>query len=204
MNTGIWQTVDHLFRDNAINSAVAMLERRLADQQCNRLETLIGHEFSNTPVSVLVFINEFIAKCANQFDVKAVYLEMNGFDINYDRWYFDSFAYDQYGRDPDDLEWLCDWQSPTWTELTLTGLENVQADFEWYHKSWIYKKDRSYEPAYELATLLVMAKFVVLIQKALGSGPLSMQIPVLATAHDFDIVGRFELRNVILVERDEA
>jgi hypothetical protein len=38
--------------------------------------------------------NRFISSSERGFPVKAVYLEMNGFDLNYDRWYFDYFAYD--------------------------------------------------------------------------------------------------------------
>jgi hypothetical protein len=90
------------------------------------------------------------------------------------------------------LEWLCDWQSSDWPQVTLTGLEEVQADFEWYHAQEIWK-DKSFEEAYELALLLVMCKYVSLIESALAAGSRSKPIPVLATAHDFDILGRFEV-----------
>jgi hypothetical protein len=116
---------------------------------------------------------------------------MNGFDINPDRWYFDFFGYKRYAADPDDLQWLCEWQSPDWPQVTLKGLEQVQADFEWYHHEEIWN-DKKLEWAYELAVLLVMVKFVTLIESALASGPRSKLIPVLATAHGFDILGRFE------------
>jgi hypothetical protein len=74
--------------------------------------------------------------------------------------------------------------------VTLKGLEAVQGDFEWYHAKEIWK-DKKLEQAYELAVLLVMCKYVSLIESALA-GPRSKPIPVLATAHDFDILGRFE------------
>ncbi len=54
----------------------------------------------------------------------------------------------------------------------------------------IYKQG-THEAAQEIATLLVMVRFVQLIKSALATGPLSRSVPVLATAHDFDIVGRF-------------
>ena len=57
----------------------------------------------------------------------------------------------------------------------------------------ISTSDRSVSASPELAILLVMCKFVALIQSALAAGPRSKSIPVLATAHDFDILGRFEL-----------
>ncbi len=116
---------------------------------------------------------------------------MNGFDINYDRWYFDSFGYSEYVADPDDLEWLCDWRSPDWTQFTLTGLEPTQDDFRWYVEKEIWQNG-THKTAKELAVLLVMVRFVQLIQSALAAGPLVLDVPVLATAHDFDMVGRLE------------
>jgi hypothetical protein len=69
-------------------------------------------------------------------------------------------------------------------------MEKIQKEFQWYHEQEIWE-GKKYERAYELLVLLVMAKFVFLIQSALEAGDLVKPIPVLATAHDFDIVGRF-------------
>jgi hypothetical protein len=52
--------------------------------------------------------------------------------------------------------------------------------------------DAKYERAEDVAVLLVMCKFVSLIEAALASGTRAKPIPVFATAHDFDIVGRFD------------
>jgi hypothetical protein len=116
---------------------------------------------------------------------------MNGFDINPDRWYFDSFGYSNYVPDAQNLEWLCEWQSADWPQVTLDGLEPVQADFRWYHANEIWK-DKEFKRAEEIAVLLVMCKYVALINSVLAAGPRSKPIPVLATAHDFDILARFE------------
>ena len=120
---------------------------------------------------------------------------MNGFDINYDRWYFDSFAYTDYSDDPDDLDWLCDWASPDWNQITLTGLEQTQDDFRWYMENKVYEI-KTHDTEKEIATLLVMLRFVQLIQSALNTGTLTSSIPLLATAHDFDMFGRFTPKHV--------
>jgi hypothetical protein len=190
METTLWKAVDQRFRKSDIIGAIDFLEERLAKEKTARFKGLLGNRFTNTPKSILTAINKFIDGCAKKFPIRAVYLEMNGFDINPDRWYFDSFGYATYGTDPD-LEWLCDWESPDWPQVTLKGLEAVQADFKWYHAKQIWK-DKTFERAYELAVLLVMCKYVSLIQAALASGLRSKPVPVLATAHDFDILGRFE------------
>src|SRR5262249_8578138 len=178
-------------RKSDVSGAVAFLEERLANERTARFKGLLGNGFTNRPKSILAAINNFMDACSSHFSIKAVYLEMNGFDINWDRWYFDSFGYTKYGADPKDLEWLCYWQSPLWRQVTLKGLEPVQADFQWYDLKHMWK-DKKLKRVHELAVLLVMCKFVSLIQLALAAGQRARPIPVLATAHEFDILGRFE------------
>ena len=156
MQIRLWKAVDRRFRESDIAGAVTFLEKRLAAERVARFKGLLGNNFTNTPASILSAINKFVDACSEQFAVRAIYLEMNGFDINPDRWYFDSFAYIKY--DPKDVEWLCEWQSPDWPKVTLKGLEPVQADFDWYHAKEVWK-EKKYERAYEVSVLLVMVKF---------------------------------------------
>lgn len=190
MNIELWQTVDRFFRNNDLASAASYLESLLRAESSDRFVSLADRQFTNTPQSVLKHLNAFIKRCGKEFDLMSVYLEMNGFDINYDRWYFDSFGYSNYGDDPDDLEWLCDWSSPEWKQLTLTGLEGVQEDFRWYMENKVYEKG-TYEIVKEAAVLLVMVRFAQLIDTAIRSGDLAKAVPILATAHEFDIVARW-------------
>jgi hypothetical protein len=190
MNVDLWQTVNRFFRKNDVAGAASHLESLLRVHSPDRFTSLTEKHFTNAPNVVLDHLNAFIDRCGENFNVAAVYVEMNGFDINYDRWYFDSFGYTQYVNDPDDLDWLSDWSSPQWGDLTLTGLEDVQKDFRWYTENRTYKA-KTGDTVVELAILLVMVRFVQLIETALGSGRLAKPVPVLATAHDFDILGRF-------------
>ncbi len=190
MNVDLWQTVAAYLHSNDIDGAAANLELQLRDAASDRFVSLINSNFTNSPHDVFAYIKEFIAACQTDFDVRAVYLEMNGFDINYDRWYFDLFAYTEYSEDQEDFDWLCDWLSPDWDQLTLTGLEDTQDDFRWYMESKIYEK-KTYDVEIDIATLLVMVRFLQLISSALNTGAEFSPIPLLATAHDFDIFGRF-------------
>jgi hypothetical protein len=190
MNTKLWKAVAKRFIASDIEGAIRYLEALLAKEKSDQFKKTLGLQFSNSPQSVLSEINRFIRHCDKSFDLQAVYLEMNGFDINYDRWYFDLFGYDSYKDDPDDIDWLSRWRSEDWRQTTLKGLGAVQKEFQRYDEKEIWK-DKKHEKAHELTVLLVMAKFVFLIQSALGSGELAKPVPVLATAHDFDIIGRF-------------
>jgi len=195
VNVDLWQTVDTYLRSNDVDGAATDLESRLRATATDRFISLTDSHFTNAPRDVLTHINQFIDACQRQFDVRAVYLEMNGFDINYDRWYFDSFAYTEYSDDPEDMDWLCDWTSPDWEQFTLHGLEQTQDNFRWYMENKIYDR-KTHDAEKEIATLLVMVRFVQLVRSSLDAGTLSCAIPLLATAHDFDMFGRFMPQNV--------
>ena len=190
MNLQLWQTVNSQLQSNDIDGAANYLESRLRASAKDRFISLADSHFTNMPRDVLQHVKEFVATCQNQFDLRAVYLEMNGFDINYDRWYLDSFGYSEYSEDPDDMDWICEWTSPDWKQFTLTGLEQTQDDFRWYMENKIYDR-KTHGAEKEIATLLVMVRFVQLIRSSLDVGPMTAAIPLLATAHDFDIFGRF-------------
>ena len=105
--------------------AILFLEASLAQCEGHGFKSLIGADFTNVPDRIAGNINDLINFCDRRFDVRAVYLEMNGFDINIGRWYFDLFAYRQYIKAPEDVDWLGEWESPAWPDITLTGLEQV-------------------------------------------------------------------------------
>ncbi len=190
MNTEIWGKINQLIIQGKLDEAITDLENKLSSCKSMRFKTLIGSKFTNNPITIAEKINEFISDCEKSFVVKSIYLEMNGFDINTDRWYFDFFAYETYEEDQEDLDWLSDWISDDWSGLTLEGLEGTQNDFDWYINN-SGEIDIFVKEAEELAVLLVMCKFARLICAAVATGKITKRIPILATAHDFDIIPRF-------------
>lgn len=190
MNIELWKKIDNLIIQGKLDEAITDLESNLASCKSSRFKSLIGSKFTNDPIKIAEKINEFITFCEINFEVRSIYLEMNGFDINTDRWYFDFFAYDTYEENQEDLDWLSDWDSEDWPELTLVGLEEIQKDFDWYSNNSGYE-DILAKEAGEYAVLLVMSKFAKLIGAAVATCKIKKEIPILATAHDFDIIPRF-------------
>lgn len=187
-----WQQIHDHFRCHDIVGAVTLLENFLSQQDTLAFSCLPGSDFSNAPAATLDALNAFIDDHQCRFAVGAVYLEMNGFDLNHDRWYFDCFAYAHDGADLEDTEWLCEWQSGPWPSIELEGMAAAQAAFAWYHKQRIWHSRPDFKPIYEAAMLLVMTKFVQFICGVLRAGRLSVPVPVLATAHGFESIARFE------------
>lgn len=137
--------------------------------------------FTNPPGDVASHFDAFFRQEAQRFEIAAAYTEMNGFDINPDRWYLDVFAYESYGGQ-DDLDWISDWQSDSFPDLTLTGMEELQEVFA----SPAFDQPEFRDAAY-VVDLLVVSRFQQLIQR---SAPLmkELRFPLLATAHDFDFI----------------
>ena len=189
MNVEIWERVGAFVGAGQLDFAAQFLESTLITCTSQRFRGLIGHSFSNSPSEIAKAIDSFVRECGKTFDVQAIYLEMNGFDINPDRWYFDFFGYTKFSDDPNDLGWLGDWVSDDWPAVTLTGFEAVQSDFDWYSNHQGYKDPLAKEAA-ECATLLVMIRYVSLIEAAVKASSIQKGLPIFATAHDFDIVAR--------------
>jgi len=187
-----WQIVDDYFRNNNVSGAISYLSGFLSADDSQRFACIPDASFANPPSSALAEINRFIEANEKKYEVKAVYLEMNGFDINHERWYFDLFAYSSYSSNFDDIDWLCNWQSDQWPEIDLTGMTSAQEAFAWYHNERIWKSQPELKPVYEASMLLITAKFAQLIGTALEAGKLFKPVPVLATAHGFESVVRYE------------
>jgi hypothetical protein len=190
MNTDLWREIGEHVDQRRLDAAIDRLESRLAACASSRFKNLLAGDFTNEPASIAAHLNDFIAFCEAKFPVQAVYLEMNGFDINVDLWYFDSFGYKRYVDTSDDLEWLPYWNSANYPIVPLTGLEAVQREYDWYSNHGGYK-DTAARTAADLASLLVMCRFGRLISRAVATQKVKRHLPILASAHDFDIIPKF-------------
>lgn len=144
--------------------------------------------FTNSPSEVAKQFDAFFSRERDRFSIAAAYTETNGFDINPDCWYFDLFAYDTYGG-TDDFDWLSDWTSNSWPEITLTGMERLQAVYD----SDAFQ-DRSYRDASYMTSLLVVSRFQLLIAQA-SAHMRELRFPLLSTGHDFQYIS--EVRQIV-------
>lgn len=137
--------------------------------------------FTNPPEEVAKYFDAFFRRESDRYSIAAAYTETNGFDINPDRWYFDLFAYNTYGG-TGDFGWLSDWTSDSWPEMTLTGMEALQA---------VYASDAFHDGFNEVASyvtsLLVVSRFQLLIAEA-SKFMRELRFPLLSTGHDFQYV----------------
>lgn len=140
-------------------------------------------DITNDPTEAAGHFDDFYRVESAHFAVRAVYTEMNGFDINPDRWYCDLFAYSADGL-LDDFDWLSDWQSEPFEEYTITGLEQLQA----VYASNAFRDPANQDASY-LSSLVVVTKFQRFMQRA-TERMTALRVPLYVTAHDFDYIAR--------------
>lgn len=169
---------------------LALCERTVADRLAmlprSPFHVVLDLAMTNDPKSVAASFDDFF-RHQPQIRIAAAYTEMNGFDINPDRWYFSAFAYEQYGGH-NDYDWLSDWQSGKYEDMVISGLEPLQ---EVYASSAF--RDKQFLDACHVTSLLVVVRFQDLIRRA-APHMQRLRFPLLATAHDYDFI--YEVRPV--------
>jgi len=145
----------------------------------------LGLHFTNPPDAVAKQFDAFFRRERDRFPIAAAYTETNGFDINPNRWYFDFFAYDTYGG-TDDFDWLSDWTSDPWPNMTLTGMEALQA----VYASTAFR-DHSHRDASYVTSLLVVSRFQLLMAQACTFMN-ELRFPFLSTGHDFEYISEVQ------------
>lgn len=98
---------------------------RLAALPNSPFHIALDLSITNPPEVVAAYFDRFFQKEEARFKIAAAYTEMNGFDINPNRWFCDAFAYHEYGGHYD-YDWISDWQSEDYDSMTITGLERLQ------------------------------------------------------------------------------
>src|SRR5689334_6892473 len=111
---------------------------------------ILEMDFTNRPQDVAAYLDGFIRGQKAQFKIAAIYTEMNGFEINPERWFFDIFAYEDYGGS-EDYDWLAKWDSGRHDDLTLRGLETLQEVY-----AACEDRDDKLLEAYDYCSLLIV------------------------------------------------
>ena len=176
-------------RNGDIDTCIKRVTEELLKIPATPFHEIIKYRFTNKPEDVANYIRVFIENEKQRLDIEAIYIEMNGFDINPDLWFFDLFAFDTYGGH-DDYDWLSDWKSDDHESMTLTGLEDIQTIYENYNDG-AYEDVNDCSQANDICSLLIVLHFQDLIKKSAALIE-NLEIPVFATAHDFDFIYEYK------------
>ncbi len=177
-----------------LRPCIDFLEEGLRAIKPTPYHSVLGRDFLKNVPEFSAWLTKFCKKAArNGLDLGALYVEMNGFTINPDQWHCDLFGYNEEGNKWD-LDWLGDWDTESDACFVLHGMEPVQKAFAELFLD--QNRPLSVRLAEEIAEHVVTARFMELVaagRAAASQGyPLLKSVPLLATAHDWDVIHRTE------------
>lgn len=154
-----------------------------------------GQSLVHQTDSLTTWIDDFYKMVSKFMVVKALYFEMNEFDINTDAWYIDGFAFNEdRGLDLEDMEWLCDVSQETMTseEFVLEGYEKLQDAFE-----NIEPDTDDLQNARDWCEQIIIARFMELMRavhfRAKEKNLEWANVPLYFTEHSYDFIIRSEV-----------
>lgn len=203
MNFELADKLYGLLESKKLDEAIAMAEQQLREIPKTDFHEILGKNLLHLTSDLAKHINEFnkstrqILKKKQGFIKKlfglekgikpaAYYCEMNGFTINYDRWYIDLFSFENYSLT--DWEWLSDFYDSTANDLTITGFEDIQKVFQEVHENNRFEEP-NIDKAYEVCELIVILRLQELFRATYKTNQGDWyNIPMFVTAHDYDLI----------------
>lgn len=195
MNFDLEDKLNEYVKRNDLDSAIQIAESELSKIPQTEFQQLIGMNLLHLESELSEFISNFYSSVKLKYTfsftkkLKAFYCEMNGFTINYDRWFIDLFSFSEIGQE--DYDWLADFEHSANKDLTITGFENIQKVYEDVYKNQKFDIPEI-EQAYEVAELLVILRLQELFRKtyksAKESGKKWSDYPMFVTAHDYEMI----------------
>ena len=205
MNFELADKLSELLESKKLDEAIAMAEQELKIIPTTDFHKILDKNLLHLTSNLAKHIKEFdkstkdVLKKKQGFiknlfgsgkEVKpaAYYCEMNGFTINYDRWFIDLFSFENYSLT--DWEWLSDFYDSTANDLTITGFEDIQKVFEDVHENNRFEEP-NIDKAYEVCELLVILRLQELFRATYKTNQGDWDnIPMFVTAHDYELIYR--------------
>lgn len=181
-------SLEKLDFQNAIKIAETAL-RKIPD---SAFHSILDKSLIDQAYEFAEWIDIFYEKASKKMEIKALYFEMNEFDINTESWYIDSFAYKQDGGlDEEDMEWLCDFETDsekeTETVFEIEGYEKLQNAFE-----NIELTTKNLQNARDWCEQIIIARFMELMRTthliAKTKNLNWANIPFYFTEHSYDFI----------------
>ena len=184
-------TMANRLRPALLQGDLAACEREIAGEMQKLppgpFHIAIDLSITSDPRAAAGHFDRFFDRESNRFQIAAACTEMNGFDINPDRWFCDLFAYSADGGH-DQYDWLSDWQSQRFEDFEIAGFEPLQEVY-----AGEARRDKQNRGARDLSSLIVVVKFQRFIQQAAAHMKM-LRFPLYATGHDFDFIASFDPR----------
>jgi hypothetical protein len=188
MNFDYTELINPYLLKGDFSKALEIAETSLKNIPETEFHKVLGKFLLNHTDALVSWIDDFYNKTQKIIQIKAMYFEINEFDINTDQWYIDGFAYKEYGG-TDDYDWLSDVTKQTMTsnEFILHGYEALQDAFE-----NIELETDDLQNARDWCEQIIITRYMELMRNVhLKAKEMKLEwasIPLLCTEHSYDFI----------------
>jgi hypothetical protein len=182
MREGLRERLYQLHHHGELDVCIAELEKDLRGLDDTPFHWILGRDLLRNTEAVASYMAEFAVK--QLYDLKSIYIEMNGFSINTDPWFIDIFGFVVF-ESLDDPDWLTEWASDDFRSESLRGYEPLQTVYERFFRA------KEYDEAKSIVDYLVPLRLQEMVRaahrSAMGFCSRLQEVPVISTAHDYDV-----------------
>lgn len=188
MNFEFGQQINPSLKNLDFSKALNIAESALNKIPATEFHLVLGKSFVNQADSLAIWVEDFYQIISKKMDIKALYFEINEFDINTNIWYINGIAYDKDGG-LDNMDWLSDFTRDKMAceEFILTGFEKLQIAFE-----NIELDNDNLQNSRDWCEQIIIARFMELMReahlKAKEKKFMWAKIPIYFTEHSYDFI----------------
>jgi len=183
------EQIQNLVQAGKIEEAIRETEARLSQLSPSDFQWITGKNLLHLQPALTAYLNNCyeVMTAEQDLEVKAMYVEMNSFTTQYQRWFLHVLAYESMPR-PGNPDWLADFNGESEKSFTITGYEALQEANKNYMQSEGYRND-DLRQACELHEYLVILRVQELVKHTIGANKGKYAwaaLPVLVSAHDYE------------------
>lgn len=189
----LYEEIRTFVKSGKLNEGIEFAEQRMKELGRSDFHSILGKDFFHLTRSLYKFLESNFADGDKLRQTKAFYTELNGFSINYDKWFLFVQAHDTREDYHDDTsDWLCDgfWGSHNPEYFVLKGLRRIRKAFGKYDK--LQERSESLKKSATIAEYLVVMRLQQLFDVVISKGKQASRpwatIPWGVTAHDYFII----------------
>ncbi|ESU19459.1 hypothetical protein FEDK69T_31750 [Flavobacterium enshiense DK69] len=179
--------INQIVKTGNIQDAIQETEAKFKTISETEFHKVIGRDLLHLKNDVDEFLNALLEKSKEDLDdeIKAIYVEMNGFTINYDMWFTTGASF-TFCNDSEDTDWLADYDYFFEMAMIISGFEDLQKVYEDYmvNEKW---EIEGLEMASDFCALLITLRLLELFKASFekfNNNSEWTNIPVFVTSHD--------------------
>lgn len=181
--------IQDLIQAGKLEEAIQETETKLGQLPQTDFQQVIGKNLLHLQPALTSFLDYFYEAMTveEELEIKAMYIEMNSFTTQYQRWFLQALAYESL-HSRDNLDWLTDFSGESEKTFTITGYEALQEANEKYMQSEGYRDDQLRQ-ACELHEFLVILRVQELVKHTVTANrgkSAWAAVPVFVSAHDYE------------------